>query len=255
MSTVKEIYETMCRLAPPELQMSFDNAGFLLGHGLSEVDRALLALDVTDDVIDEALSMDAELIISHHPLIFQPLKSMTDDSAAGRRLLKLAENRIAVISMHTNLDNAEGGVNDVLLALLGAEPLGVLDEDGCGRIGLLPHETPMEEFLPFCKEKLQSNGLRYWDAGKPVRKLAVMGGSGADCIGRAASLGCDTYVTADIKYHQFQTAVDLGINLIDGDHFCTENPVIYDLQPKLAAAHPDVCFSVSKTHRQIIRFA
>ena len=111
MSTVKEIYETMCRLAPPELQMSFDNAGFLLGHGLSEVDRALLALDVTDDVIDEALSMDAELIISHHPLIFQPLKSMTDDSAAGRRLLKLAENRIAVISMHTNLDNAEGGVN------------------------------------------------------------------------------------------------------------------------------------------------
>ena len=113
----------------------------------------------------------------------------------------------------------------------------------------------MEAFLPFCKERLRSAGLRYWDAGRPVHRLAVMGGSGADSIERAAALGCDTYVTADIKYHQFQTAVDLGINLIDGDHFCTENPVICDLEPKLAAAHPDVGFSVSETHGQIVHFA
>lgn len=255
MSTVSDIYESLCRLAPPELQMSFDNAGFLLGHGDAEVKRALLSLDVTEEVIDEAIALHAELIVSHHPLIFHPEKTITDGSVLGRKLLRLIENHIAVISMHTNLDIAEGGVNDVLLSLLGAKALGPLDEDGCGRVGLLPAPLCMTDFLPYCKDKLRSAGLRYWDAGRQVYRIAVMGGSGADSIERAAALGCDTYVTADIKYHQFQTAVDLGINLIDGDHFCTENPVISDLCTKLTVSHPDVCFSVSSVHRQIIRFA
>ena len=255
MKTVQDIFETLCQAAPLELQMDFDNSGFLLGHGDQPVKKALLALDVTDTVIDEAIRECAGLIISHHPLIFHPLRSVTDHSPEGRRVLRLIENRIAVITMHTNLDIAEGGVNDVLMAALGVQTEASLDEDGCGRIGVMDAKLTMQEFLPRVKEALKCNGLRYVDAGKKVYRLAVIGGSGADSIDRAAMLGCDTYLTADIKYHQFQRALDLGLNLIDADHFSTENPVIPSLFELLRSRHPDVQFFVSAEHHPIIRFA
>lgn len=244
-----EIYEYLKDLAPLELQMDFDNSGFQLGRLDAEVNKALLALDVTEEVVGEAIELGAQLIISHHPLIFSKLRSITDT-----KLLRLAENRIAVISMHTNLDIATGGVNDVLITLLGARADGPLDSDNCGRVGELPEAQQFDSFLRFCKTALDSKGLRYYDAGRPVKRLAVMGGSGGDYIGCAAEKGCDTYVTADIKYHQFLEAKELGINLIDGDHFCTENPVIPSLCEKLRHEFPDVCFTVSASHGQVISF-
>lgn len=254
MTTVADVFSFLCELAPLELQASFDNAGFLLGRKGTELHRVLLSLDVTRDVIREAVDERAELIISHHPIIFEPRKAVTDLDPDGKRLLLLAENRLAVISMHTNLDIAPGGVNDVLLGLFGAEPEGALDEDGCGRTGWLHEATTMRHFLPLCKEKLSSAGLRYYDAGRPVWHLAVMGGSGGDSIERAAALGCDTYLTSDIKYHQFLLAKELGINLIDGDHFCTEAPVMPVLAEKLSERFPKVNFTVSKRHRQTASF-
>lgn len=244
-----EIYEYLKELAPLELQMDFDNSGFQLGRLDAEINKALLALDVTEEVVGEAIELGAQLIISHHPLIFSKLRSIMDT-----KLLRLAENRIAVISMHTNLDIAAGGVNDVLITLLGARADGPLDPDNCGRVGELPEAQQFDSFLRFCKTALDSKGLRYYDAGRPVKRLAVMGGSGGDYIGCAAEKGCDTYVTADIKYHQFLEAKELGINLIDGDHFCTENPVIPSLCEKLRHEFPDVCFTVSASHGQVISF-
>ena len=244
-----EIYEYLKELAPLELQMDFDNSGFQLGRLDAEVNKALLALDVTEEVVGEAIELGAQLIISHHPLIFSKLRSIMDT-----KLLRLAENRIAVISMHTNLDIAAGGVNDVLITLLGARADGPLDPDDCGRVGELPEAQQFDSFLRFCKTALDSKGLRYYDAGRPVKRLAVMGGSGGDYIGCAVEKGCDTYVTADIKYHQFLEAKELGINLIDGDHFCTENPVIPSLCEKLRHEFPDVCFTVSASHGQVISF-
>ena len=138
MTRINDVYSYLCELAPLELQMSFDNAGFQLGRGSNEVHRALLALDVTDAVVREAGELGAELIISHHPLIFTPVKNLTDCDAGHRRLLELAAKDIAVISMHTNLDIAEGGVNDVLIRALGAEPECALDADGCGRVSASP---------------------------------------------------------------------------------------------------------------------
>jgi dinuclear metal center YbgI/SA1388 family protein len=250
MSTVKDIFEKLCELAPLDLQMSFDNAGFLFGRENTNVTKALLSLDVTADVIDEASALGAELIISHHPLIFNPIKSVTDE-----KLLRLGERKIAVISMHTNLDIAEGGVNDVLMAALGAKVSGGLDSDNCGRFGVLPEPMSMSEFLPYCKGVLSTNGLRYYDSGRPVYNLAVMGGSGGGSIHDAVEHGCDTYLTADIKYHEFLEAKELGINLIDGDHFCTENLVIPVLAEKLSATFNDVEFTVSGVHKQVISFA
>ena len=145
MTKVQDIFQTLCRTAPLELQMDFDNSGFLLGYGNSPVTKALLALDVTDAVIDEAIREKAELIISHHPLIFHPLRTITNNTPEGRRILRLIENHIAVISMHTNLDIAEGGVNDVLMAALGVQTEAALDEDGCGRIGVLDAKLSMQD--------------------------------------------------------------------------------------------------------------
>lgn len=254
MTRINDVYSYLCELAPLEKQMSFDNAGFQLGRSGNEVHRALLALDVTDDVVREAEELGAELIISHHPLIFTPVKNLTDCDAGHRRLLELAAKDIAVISMHTNLDIAEGGVNDVLIRALGAEPECALDTNGCGRVGTLSEEKDMESFLKQCKAALRVKGLRYYSAGRPVHRLAVMGGSGGDCVDDAYTKGCDTYVTADIKYHQFLHAAELGINLIDADHFCTEDPVMYSLRDKLSARFPETEFAVSAVHHQIIDF-
>jgi len=249
MIKVMDIYEKLCSLAPLELQMGFDNSGFLFGRASSEIEKVLLSLDVTSNVVDEAIDMGAQLIISHHPLIFTPVKSVTDE-----KLLKLAENKIAVISMHTNLDIARGGVNDVLLALLGAKGDEVLDEDGCGRIGFLPESMEMNVFLQMCKERLNSKGLRYYNAGRAVHKIAVMGGAGGDFVQLAYDRGCDTYITSDIKYNRFLEAEEFGINLIDADHFCTENPVIPVLREKLAQSFPELEFTVSKIHSQVVSF-
>ena len=254
MTSINEVYDYLCELAPLSLQMEFDNSGFQLGRGRDPVRLALLALDVTNEVVEEAISLGAQLIVSHHPLIFNAPKRISDADPGTERLLRIIENRMAVISMHTNLDIAEGGVNDVLIRLLGAEPERGLDSDGCGRIGTLEKPMDMAAFLPLCKERLASNGLRYYDAGRPVRRLAVMGGSGGDCVDTAYALGCDTYVTADIKYHEFLRAQELGVNLIDGDHFCTETPVIPALREKLAQRFPDVKFLVSKSLHQTVCF-
>ena len=254
MTKIYQIYDALCEWAPLSLQMDFDNAGFQIGHWEDPVSRVLLALDVTDAVAEEAAALGVELVVSHHPLLFHPPKSITDDDPTMSRVLFLAENRIAVISMHTNLDIAEDGVNDVLIRLLGAEPEETLDDSGCGRIGVLEEPCSMAEFLACCKERLQVSGLRYYDAGKPVSRLAVMGGGGGDSVEDAWRKGCDTYVTADLKYHQFLHAEQLGLNVIDGDHFCTENPIIPELYERLSDTFPEVSFHISERHRQTVCF-
>lgn len=251
MTKVSEIYAALCRIAPPELQMSFDNAGFLVGHADAEVNKALLSLDITGEVIDEAREIGAQLIVSHHPVILHPLRSVTAEGE-GAMVLRLIENRIAAICIHTNLDIAEGGVNDVLLEKLGAVCEGALGEGACGRFGVLRKPMTMPDFLAFCKDSLHVNTLRYVDAGRPVMRLAVMGGAGGGAVLDALAKGCDTYVTADVKYHQFLDAAELGLNLIDADHFCTENPVMPVLATKLRGDYPEVEFRLSTSHRQII---
>ena len=251
--TVEEIYRYLQTLAPLELQMDFDNSGMLIGHAENAVSRVLLALDITDKVVKEAVECDAQLIISHHPLIFHPIRNLTCGPET-EKIYTIIRSGISVICFHTNLDLAEGGVNDVLIHLLGAEPIEALDSDGCGRIGKYGEAWPFRRFLIMCKEKLQTNGLRYFDAGKDVRRFAVMGGSGGSAIRDAWKKGCDTYVTADLKYHEFLLAQELGLNLIDGDHFCTENPVMFLLQTKLQEMFPEAEALISRRHCQIVQF-
>ncbi len=254
MATVGDVFAFLDEKAPVTGKMDFDNVGLLVGHSSAPVTRILTALDITDEVIAEASDIGAELIVSHHPLFFE-LKAVSDASWEGQRALSLAEKSIAAICMHTNLDAAHGGVNDALMAALGGKVEAILEPDtGIGRIGELDREVPFSEFLPFAKRALASNGLRYHDAGRPVKHLAVCGGSGGSEIGLAAAAGCDTYVTADVKYNQFLEAKHLGLNLIDGDHFCTENVVVPVLHQWLSQAFPDVDVRISQVHGQTAQF-
>ena len=263
MTKVRDIYDYLNAIAPVSLKMDFDNVGLLVGDYEAEAGRCLLALDITVEVIQEAKNIGAELIVSHHPLIFGSIKSVTADDLTGRKIIELIKNDISAICMHTNLDIAQGGVNDALMNALGASVSSYLEpcgsdaegnEIGCGRIGELKSETEFAEFLCVCKQALNAGGLRYHDAGKKVKKLAVMGGAGGSGIALAKAQGCDTYVTSDIKYNGFLDAKELGINLIDADHFCTENVVIPVLAQKLSKEFTVTEFIVSSVHKQTVRF-
>ncbi|MBO4330853.1 MAG: Nif3-like dinuclear metal center hexameric protein, partial [Oscillospiraceae bacterium] len=176
MRTVHEIFTMLDSLAPVTEKLDFDNVGLLAGGAGWQVSSVLLSLDITDGVIDEAKELGAELIVSHHPLFFS-LKSAASTDPGGAKLVELLSNRIAAICMHTNLDAADGGVNDALAAALWLEDAVPFEPEHIGRIGRLPRRMEMSEFLPFVKNALRSNGLRYYDAGREAFNVAVGGGS------------------------------------------------------------------------------
>ncbi len=248
MPEVKDILVLLADKAPMEKKLDFDNVGLLVGRSDRSAGKILCALDITDEVIDEAVEFGADLIVSHHPLFFE-LKAVTDGSWTGERVLRLAENRIAAICMHTNLDAARGGVNDALLSVIGCAYAEEFDPDtGIGRIGMRPIPTELPAFLAEVKSALGCNGLRYVDAGKPVHKVAVCGGSGGSELALAVAAGCDTYVTADVKYDPFLEAKHYGLNLIDADHFCTENVVVPVLKRWIDEGFPGVETRIARRH-------
>lgn len=263
MATVREVYDYLDTLAPFHLQMSFDNGGFLVGRGESLVTKILISLDITEDVVEEAVSLGAQLIVSHHPVIFHPAKEMTDSSPTGRRLLALAENRIAAICAHTNLDAVAGGVNDALAQRLGLTRIGLLHQDGVdsggapygiGRVGETAGEMTCTEFAAFVKVALGANGVRYVDGGRPVRRVAVGGGSCSSMMGEALALGCDTFVTSDVKYDGFLDARAQGLNLIDAGHFPTENMVCPVVADWLKKRFPQVEIYLSTRHHEVFSY-
>ena len=263
MPTVADILQYTETIAPPYMKEDWDNVGLLCGRKDKDVSKILVALDPFRNVIDEAIEEKADLIVTHHPLIFgSPLLSVSEDTETGRNLLALIENGIAAINAHTNLDLAPGGINDVLAHPLGLEEVQVITPEGTdtqGRpYGLLRSgivkEQPLTEFLSSVKEKLHCEGLRYVDGGKPVRKVAVGGGSCAGGIEEVVAAGSDTFVPADVKYNQFRTAFELGLNLIDAGHFHTENPAMPVLAAKLQAAFPSITVKFSTNHRECMKF-
>ena len=257
MATVADILHFIESIAPPYMAEGWDNVGLLCGRKDKEVRKILVALDPFATVIDEAIALGADLSVTHHPLILkEPLTAVNEDTQTGRCVLKLIENGIAAINAHTNLDLAPGGVNDVLAQTLGLSNIGIINPvDNCGllRKGEIT-EQPLTAFLASVKEKLHCQGLRYVDGGKPVRVVAVGGGSCADGMHEAIAAGCDTFVTSDIKYNQFRTAFELGLNLIDAGHFYTENPVMPVLTEKLRAAFSGVEVIFSENHTDVMNF-
>lgn len=261
MATVNDIFSFFEEAVPTYMKMEFDNPGFLAGNGDRDVKKVLLALDITDEVIEEGRRMGAQLIVSHHPMFFE-LHNVSTNDFVGRKLVALLEAHIAAICLHTNLDAVAGGVNDALMDALEAQTVGILDPmgnaaDGTpfggGRVGYVP-EMPLERFLAFCKEHLRANGLRYVDAGRPVHKIGVCGGAGGSLLMNAVEQGCDTFITGDVKHNVFIDARELGVNLIDAGHFPTENVVLPYLAGMLRDVFPELEVHISSVHAQPERF-
>ena len=261
MTTVKDILQFVECFAPAYMKENWDNVGLLCGDPAQEVTKVLVALDPFEHVCREAEAVGAGLIVTHHPLIFQAPKSITTATSVGRSILQLCRNGISAINAHTNLDCTPGGVNDVLAQALQLQNISVMqpngtDEDGnpWGLLRVGDFSATLPAFLEHVKEKLGTPVLRYTDGGRPVSKVAVGGGACAGALVEAFYAGCDTFVTADVKYNQFWDAQDLGMNLIDAGHFYTENPVVAVLAQKIAAAFPEIEVIISKTHADCMKF-
>lgn len=257
MPTVREIEQALFELAPREGAMDWDNVGHLLGDPDSQVSRVLVALDITEDVADEALAHGCELIVAHHPVMncrWLPVQSVRSDTPQGHLLLKLLRNGISAICMHTNLDVAWGGVNDILAEKLKLVDPGPLCDNGMGRVGRLEEPMDLADFVRFVSRSLGCNGVRYAGAGKPVCRMAVGGGACGDFEDDAIRAGCDTFVTADLSYHQFLDAKGKGINLIDAGHFPTEDPVCEKLVQYVSDRFQELVVTKSTSHREVIQY-
>lgn len=251
MRTVKDFTEFFEAFAPAATAMDFDNVGLLAGGSDAAVNKVLVSLDITAEVVREAAAEGCELIISHHPVIFNPLKRLETDSAAWL----LARHGIAAVCMHTNLDLSESfGVNTCLAAALGVRSLRKSAQGECLFVGELEQETDILSFAQSAKKALGCDGLRYTDLKPRVKTIGVASGAGGSEIFAAAQEGCDVLVTGEIKHHEINAANELGVDIIDVGHFKSENVVILPLKKRLEEAFPEITFTKSKTYGDKIKY-
>lgn len=243
---VQDIYNFIDELAPFSYAMSFDNSGLLLGDRQNPVKKILVTLDCTFPAVEKAIEEGADLIVAHHPVIFDPIKNVL----AGSVVHKALTAGISVICAHTNLDLARGGVNDCLAKALGLGCLEGLSPIPCrrggeevteylGRISFLKEAMTPDDFAAYVKEKLSAS-VRYAAGSRPVQRVAVCGGSGADCLEDAIAAGADALVTSEVKHHIFLQAQQAGITLVDAGHFHTEDVVIEPLAERLRWQFPEI---------------
>ena len=234
----KEIIEIIEENYPKEAALTFDNVGLQAGRSTKKVSKILLALDATTPVIELAEKQDVDMLITHHPLIFSPLKSITDQDFVGRRILRLIQDDIAYYAMHTNYDvlgmaELAGKVLDIahtdVLDVTQTDEVG--EEKGIGRIGELPETMTLEECCVYVKHKLELGSLKvFGDMNRPVRRLAILPGSGKSGIPVALAKGADVLVTGDIGHHDGLDAVEQGLAIIDAGHYGTEYIFIEDMK-------------------------
>ncbi|MCL2848071.1 MAG: Nif3-like dinuclear metal center hexameric protein [Firmicutes bacterium] len=235
MSTVKQITNLIEQIAPQNLTApNFDdNVGLIIGNENVVVTKTLVCLDVTEAVLDEAVSSGANLIISHHPFIFFPIKRITNSDLLGKKIIKALKHGINIYSAHTNLDFCEGGINDYLVKLFSLKSINSLEQykNDAGQIGIIGHigelekELEVEKFAKLVSKILQDNNIKIVNGkNKTVKKVAIISGSGGEIsyIDKALSLGCDCFITADVKHYIASYANEMGFTIIEPTHYSTE---------------------------------
>lgn len=241
--TVKEMYERFSERIPEHLSEEWDNDGLMCcADGTAEVNRVLITLDVTEEIVDYAIESAFDLIISHHPLIFKPISSVVEEKPVARKVIKLLNSGISVFSFHTRADKVSGGVNDKLAELLSLEDVRPFGEGLLGRIGNIEGECELQDFAYRVKQLTGSDFIRYADGYSDVFRVAVVGGDGKDFVRSAIEAGADTYLSGRISYNMMEEAAEMGINLIEAGHFFTEQPVteffkelLFDFDPTVYA--------------------
>lgn len=249
-TTVGDISKIIESIAPAGLQEEWDNSGLLIGFEDRQVSKVLTCLEINMDVVEEAISKGAEMIISHHPLIFGGISSLNADTPKGAVIIRLIRHGISVYSSHTPFDKAPGGNNDALAGVLGLKDITVLDgskvpsaEDmiikpsqmHIGRIGKLKKPLRFSQVIDLVCDELRINPSMISAAGnldRVISKIGLCTGAGAEFTEAAAQQGCEAFITGDVKYHQAQDAREMGICLIDAGHYGTEKifPAVMKIQ-------------------------
>lgn len=242
----KEIIEKLNQRWPENMALEWDNVGLLVGDDRQEVTHIFVALDVTDETLSQAISCGADMMVTHHPMLFSPQKMVVSSDFIGRRIIGLIKNGISCYAMHTNFDVA--GMADLNAASLEIMSPSVLDvtclddrgqEQGIGRVGLLSRPVTLLDFTAFVKEKLELPGvLMYGDGSSMVQKAAVSSGSGKSMIRAAIRAGADVLVTGDIDYHTGIDANAQGLMLVDAGHYGTEMIFIRYMERELKKMFP-----------------
>ncbi len=245
MATVRDIYNFIDKIAPFSEAEEWDNAGFLVGDKDKEVDKILFSLDITSDVILQAVTYGADLIVTHHPVIFKPVSTVTKDSL----VYKLVENKLSIICAHTNYDKAADGVNDILCRRIGLNDF-IRCAGLCLNIGTLSNKISIEQFVQEVKNSL--NAVARYNKGTDfVQKIAVCAGSGSDYLDIARDMGCDVLLTGDGSHHSFLDAEEYGMALVCAGHFETEAIAVKPLMDKIRKEF-GVCCELAKQYTPIL---
>ncbi len=248
MMKTRDVFDFLDRLYPCETALSFDNPGFLVGDRTATVEKVLVCLDCGTAAIDEAVRRGCTLIISHHPVIFDPLKSVTENSV----VYKAVNSGVSVISMHTNLDMGKGGVNDCLARAIGLHNI----EEYITADGFVTRKGEMDPVFPdVFAERLKTalgGRVKYTAPEKPICKVLLCSGSGGDYIGELARSGCDALVTADVKHNYFMDAFNNGLALFDAGHFETEDVAVEPLAETLRNGLPELV--VETFHPRFLKY-
>ncbi|MCI6466450.1 MAG: Nif3-like dinuclear metal center hexameric protein [Faecalicatena sp.] len=241
----KEIMQVIEAAYPKSAALSFDNVGLQAGRAGKEVNKVYLALDATDQVIEAAKSAGADMLITHHPLIFSPLKSVTDEDFVSRRIVKLIQSDISYYAMHTNYDVlGMAELSGKILGLMDTEVLDITSDtdekpEGIGRVGSLAAPMTLKECCVYVKERLKLGSVKvFGDMEGEVSTLAVSPGSGKSAVRPAIEKGADVLVTGDIGHHDGLDAVEQGLSIIDAGHYGTEYIFIEDMKKFLEKKLP-----------------
>lgn len=242
--TVKNIFDFLNEKFPTDTACDFDNVGLLVGDPNTEVKKAVVSLDCTPSAVNTAIQNGCQLIITHHPVIFDPLKQVL----AGSAVYEVIKNGISVISMHTNLDVGVGGVNDCLSSALSLENVTkVAAADGyLLNIGELTSPLYPDGLALYIKERL-GGAVKYVGAERQIKRVLLCSGSGGSYLGEVLRQNCDALITADVKHNQFLDAQRLGVSLFDAGHFDTEDVVTEPLKRLLEQHFPNVAFIADRT--------
>lgn len=244
---LNEFCERMERIAPRSLAMDFDNVGLLITPDHDEIKKVLVALDLTSGVAEEAVSGGYDLVLTHHPIFWDPVKSFSIEDPETAAAYRLIRNGIGHFAAHTNLDACNGGVNDVLAAMLQLTDVRPLPPENLGRVGSLPEECSFEAFEAFCEQVFHTRGRFVGDPKKPIRTVAVIGGSGGSDVKAVYDAGCDAFVTGEMKHSQALTAEHFGLNCCVLGHYETEFPVLKPLINRLQDGNYDVQYDLTQS--------
>lgn len=248
---VKHVLDAVWDMAPQALAEEWDNVGLLAGHPEASVSKVLCALDLTMDTLQEAIEAGAEMIVTHHPILFRGRKNLREDDPEGAVLAELVRSRIALIAMHTNFDNANPGVNDALAAALDMQDIAVAGEPAM-RVGSIA-PVALHELVRQTAQKLNTVVRSYGNPNRVISRIAVMGGSGGDYYRAAIAAGAEAFITGEIGYHFALNAVDEGLCILEAGHDSTERPAVKriadGLRQRLEIVDPEIVIMESTAHR------